>query len=167
MRQKYFPLDKNYILESAQLDNEERLVIYLINFVKAYYQANYNPLGLLDTTTEKILAHETSYTDRLSEFYSNLAGIYRYKYGANQLEFLFDGTNHYEKYVEDWKKTYKAWLMEFCQKPNFVRAVLELTVFYPEDRVALLAENRMKAFIENHFELKVYRYRGIQKMKAS
>lgn len=164
MVQKYFPLDKNYILEQAQLDNEERLVVYMINFVKAYYQANYNPLGLEDATMVKIKNHETSYTDRLSEFYKNLCGIYRFKHGNNQLEFLFDGADHYEKYVTDWKADFKKWLLEFCAKPNFIKAVLELTVFFPEDRKALLAENRMKTFIEQHFELKVYKYKGIVKV---
>lgn len=167
MIQKYFPFDKNYILEKAQLDNEERLVVYMINFVKAYYQANYNPLGLEDATMLKINQHQTTYTDRLSEFYKNLAGIYRYKFGDNQLEFLFDGTDHYEKYVKDWKASYKQWLLEFCAKPNFIKAILELTVFYPEDRKAMLAENRMKVFIEQHFALKLYKYRGITEMKVA
>jgi len=164
MVQKYFPLDKNYILEQAQLDNEERLVVYMINFVKAYYQANYNPLGLEDATMLKVKNHETQYTERLSEFYRNLCGIYRFTHGNNQLEFLFDGTDHYEKYVVDWKADFKKWLLEFCAKPNFIKAVLELTVFFPEDRKALLAENRMKTFIEQHFELKVYKYKGIVKV---
>lgn len=167
MIQKFFPFDKNYILEKAQLDNEERLVVYLINFVKAYYQANYNPLGLEDETVLKIKSHETGYTKRLSEFYCNLAGIYRYEYGNNQLEFLFDGQDHYQKYVQDWKAAYKRWLLEFCHKPNFVRAVLELTVFYPEDKRADLAEARMKNFIHQHFSLKVYKYKGIVKMSVA
>jgi len=167
MVQKYFKLDKNYILEKAQLDNEEKLVVYLINFVKAYYQANYNPLGLEDATMTKINRHETTYTPRLGDFYRNLAGIYRFKYGDNQLEFLFDGNDHYEKYVKDWKFDFKNWLLEFCAKPNFIKAILELTVFYPEDRKAFLAENRMKVFVEQHFGLKLYKYRGIVEAKVA
>ena len=167
MIKKYFPFDKNYILEKAQLDQEERLTVYLINFVKAYYQANSNPLGLLDNTMTQVLAHKTDYAERLREFYLNLAGIYRFKHGQNQLEFLFDGQDHYEKYLKDWKSTFKEWLIEFCGKPNFVRAVLELTVFYPEGRKSELAENRMKTFIHQHFDLKVYKYRGIVPMKVA
>lgn len=167
MKQKYFPLDKNYILEGAQLDQEERLTIYLINFVKAYYEAHSNPLGLLDDTMTQVKEHQTVYTERLSEFYHNLAGIYRFKNGQNQLEFLFDGEDHYDKYVKDWKATFKHWLIEFCEKPNFIRAVLELTVFYPEGRKSELAENRMKTFIHQHFDLKVYKHRGIVPMKVA
>ncbi len=167
MIQKYFPFDKNYILEKAQLDQQEELIVYLVNYVKAYYLSNYNPLGLEDDTVIAIKDHPTVYTKRLTEFYRNLAGIYRFKYGQNQLELLFDGQDHYQKYVSDWETKYKAWLVAFCRRPNFVRAVLELTVFYPGERKSLLAENRMKAFIYQHFDLKVYKYKGIRAMKVA
>ena len=85
MIQKYFPFDKNYILEKAQLDQEEGLVVYLVDFVKAYYLSNYNPLGLEDDTVKAIKDHPTAFTKRLTEFYRHLAGIYRFKYGQNQL----------------------------------------------------------------------------------
>ncbi|GAA0892461.1 hypothetical protein GCM10009122_21400 [Fulvivirga kasyanovii] len=167
MIQKYFPLDKNYILEQAQLDQEERLIVYLIDFAKKFYLDQFNPLGLEDDTVKQIKAHNTEYTDRLVEFYRNLAGVYRYKHGNNQLEFLFDGKDHYDKYTVDWVATYEEWLVDFCLRPNFLKAVLELTVFYPEGRKAELAESRMKAFIHQHFELKIYKYKGIVKMKIA
>lgn len=167
MIQKYFPFDKNYILEKAQLDHEHALTVYLINFVKAYYQANCNPLGLEDATIRSIREHKTCYTPGLSGFYRNLAGIYRYKYGQNQLELLFDGQDHYQKYVQEWKARYREWLLAFCERPNFIKAVLELTVFYPQGRKSELAENRMKVFMHQHFDLKVYKYRGIRKMKIA
>lgn len=164
MVQKYFPLDKNYLLETAQLDLERELILRLVNFTKEYYLLNSNPLGLEDNTIKVIKQHQTVYTSRLEEFYRNLAGIYRFKYGQNQLEFLFDGVDHVTKYKQDWTTTYEKWLDQFCQKPNFIRAVLELTVFYPENRKSLLAENRMKAFITQQFDLKIYKYKGIIKV---
>ncbi|MEM7107218.1 MAG: hypothetical protein AAF519_03245 [Bacteroidota bacterium] len=167
MRNKLFPFDKNYILEKAQHDQEEHLTIYLINFVKSYYQAKANPLGLLDDTICRIREHKTQYTGRLREFYFNLAGIYRYKHGENQLELLFDGRDHYEKYVHDWKSRFEEWLVEFSGKPNFVKTVLELTVFYTEGRQSALAELRMKTFVNQHFDLRVYKYRGIVPMKVA
>jgi hypothetical protein len=166
MIQKYFSLDKNYILEKAQLDLESELICYLIDFSKDYYQKQCNPLGIEDCTVIAIKEHQTEYTARLEEFYRNLAGVYRFKYGQNQLELLFDGNDHYIKYVEDWKSTFKTWLFDFCLKPNFLRAVLELTVFYPEGRKSELAENRMKTFINQHFELKIYKYKGIVRKMA-
>ncbi|MBL6449749.1 hypothetical protein JMN32_25790 [Fulvivirga sp. 29W222] len=167
MIQKYFSLDKNYILEKAQLDQEQQLIVYLIDFAKKFYLTQFNPLGLEDDTVKRIIAHKTEYTDRLEEFYRNLAGVYRYKHGNNQLEFLFDGADHYEKYTVDWVKAYEEWLVDFCIRPNFLKAVLELTVFYPEGRKAELAESRMKAFINQHFELKIYKHKGIVKMKVA
>ena len=166
MIRKYFPLDKNYILEGAQLDNEEKLVIYMVNFVKGYYQAYYNPLGLEDETIKAIKAHDTTYVTALGEFYQKLCGIYRHEHGDNQLQLLFDGEEHYDRYVREWKQTYKKWLEEFCQKPNFIKAVFEQTVLKTEFSNATLAENRLKVFVEQHFGLKLYKYRGIVK-KAS
>ena len=95
MIQKYFPLDKNYILEKAQLDLEKELIKYLVQFSKDFYLNTYNPLGIEDATIISIKNHETNYTDRLEDFYRNLAGVYRFKHGQNHLEFLFDGTDHY------------------------------------------------------------------------
>lgn len=161
MIQKYFPLDKNYILEKAQLDLQEELIIHLINFSKDFYLDQHNPLGIIDSTITSVKNHKTRYTQRLEEFYRHLAGVYRFNYGQNQLEFLFDGNDHYDQYRADWEITFKKWLVSFCNKPNFLRAVLELTVFYPEGRKSELAENRMKAFINQHFSLKIYKYKGI------
>ena len=166
MVQKFFPLDKNYILEKAQIDLQQELVTHLINFSKQFYLEQYNPLGIEDATVVSIKNHTTQYTDRLEEFYRNLAAIYRFNYGQNQLEFLFDGTDHYSKYADDWSQTFKKWLVDFCMKPNFLRAVLELTVFYPEGRKSELAENRMKTFIHQHFDLKIYKYKGIVRKMA-
>ncbi|HNP17492.1 MAG TPA: hypothetical protein PKL31_03570 [Fulvivirga sp.] len=163
MIQKYFSLDKNYILEKAQLDLERELIVYLIDFSKKFYLQQFNPLGIEDNTVLAIKEHQTDYVTRLEEFYRNLAGVYRFEYGQNQLELLFDGNDHYVKYVNDWSDTFKRWLVDFCMKPNFLRAVLELTVFYPEGRKSELAENRMKTFIHQHFELKIYKYKGIVK----
>ena len=167
MIQKYFPLDKNYLLEAAQLDSEREFIVKLIDFTKEYYLNNCNPLGLEDDTIKAIKAHKTEYTDRLKEFYRNLAAIYRFKYGQNQLEFLFDGSDHSTKYRQDWAEAFVKWINEFCSKSNFVRAILELTVFYPKDRRSELAENRMKAFIAQQFELKIYKYKGIVKTSVA
>ncbi|UII27889.1 hypothetical protein LVD15_05560 [Fulvivirga maritima] len=167
MIHKYFKLDKNYILEQAQMESERELIVYLIDFVKKYYQDQFNPLGLVDEPVKLIKAHKTEYTDRLQEFYRNLAGVYRYKNSDNQLELLFDGQDHYAKYARDWKQAYKNWLIEFCGKPNFIKAVLELTVFFPEGKRAELAENRMKNFIHHQFDLKIYKHRGIIEMKIA
>lgn len=167
MIRKYFPTDKNSILKKAQQDLKTELVGEVIRFCKKYYLMHHNPLGIEDSAVKKIKQDTTAYTERLDDFYFNLAAIYRFQFGKNQLELLFDGRSHYEKYSDDWRAMFKAWVLQFCGQPHFLRAVLELTVFYPRERKALLAENRMKAFMHHHFGLKVYKYKGIVKPLAS
>ena len=167
MIQKYFPFDKNYLLEEAQLSIEQELIIRLTDICKDFYLQTQNPLGIVDDTVSQILNHETRYTNRLSEFYRHICGIYRYLYGNNQLELLFDGRDHSIKYEADWREVFEEWVNELCHVPQFLRAVLELTVFYPEDRRADLAANRMKAYIEQHFGLRLYKYKGITEMKVA
>jgi hypothetical protein len=167
MVRKFFPYDKNYLLERAQLELEKVLIPHLIDFVKNYYLLQFNPLGLKDETVLAIEEHQTVYVKELQEFYRCVAAVYRYKYGQNQLELLFDGRDHLCKYKEDWEETFHAWLTSFCETPNFIRAVLELTVFYPKDRKAQLAANRMTHYLHQHFSLKIYKYRGIVEMKVA
>jgi len=161
MKQKYFPLDKNYLLEKAQLSIENDLIIHLIDRCKLYYETTTNPLGLIDDTVACIRAHQSSPTGELSELYRHLCGIYRYKHGDNQLEFLFDGSDHLLKYESDWKLAFDQWLDELVKSPLFIRAILELTVFYSNEHKGALAAGRLKVYIEQHFGLKLYKYRGI------
>ncbi len=162
MIQKFFPLDKNYILKKVQADTKSQLLLGLTDEVKSFYLENYNPLGIEDDVILKIKTSVNCNIEFLDNFYQELSGIYRYKYSCNQLELIFDGRSHYEKYLDDWKEAYFSWIREFCQSPNFVKAVLECTVLYPEDKKAVLAQQRMKYFLTRHFELKVYKYKGIQ-----
>lgn len=167
MVRKFFPFDKNYLLERAQLELEFTLIPWLIDEVKMYYLQHFNPLGLMDDTTRAIQDHVTTYVPELEEFYRCLSGVYRFKHGDNQLEFIFDGREHMCKYKEDWESAYCAWVREMCQSPLFIRAVLELSVFYPKDRKAQLAANRMQHYLHQHFSLKIYKYRGIVEMKVA
>lgn len=166
MHQKLFPLDKNYILKEAQLSAKQYLLNRLVQEVKSSYLLFCNPLGLEDDTVLKIKNYKTFDTSHLEELYENLAGIYRYKFGSNQLEFLFDGKDHFEKYQEEWSEMFMEWVKNFCKEENFLKAILEVTIFYPKGRKALLAGNRLKAFIAQHLYIKVYKYKGIVPLKV-
>lgn len=168
MLQKYFSRDKNYILKEAQLSLENSLLQYLVDFVKIEYLLRSNPLGISDDTVQKIKKHKSKDYSHLHEFYVNLAGVYRFTYyGDNQLEFIFDGRNDHDKYVEEWNATFRKWVKEFCKHENFIRSVLELTVFYPEDYTPQMAGLRMSAFITRSFEVKIDPQKGIVKMKVA
>lgn len=167
MTKKLFPSDKNYLLQEVQEKSQNYLLVYLVEYVKEFYLQYHNPLGLID---EAILKIQNSYDypiEHLEEFYRDLAGIYRYHFGEVQLEILFDGRTHEEKYETEWHEFFKGSVGKYCYNIHFLKAVLEISVFYPKDKKASLAGNRMKYFIEHQFDLKVYKYRGIQKLKAS
>ena len=161
MIRKFFPLDKNYLLEEAQLLLQEPLLSSLVDVVKAEYEIRHNPLGISDEWILKIREYKPSNLKLLNGFYQNLAGIYRYKHGDNQLEFSWDGVAHSEKYKLAWTDFFKNQISAFCKSELFIRAVLDLTVFLPENRNAQLAENRMNHFMLQTFDVKIHKQRGI------
>ena len=167
MVRKFFPLDKNYLLEQAQIALHDTLLTQLIDRARKTYVEFQNPLGLNDSFSEKILHSEVHNLRPLSAFYLNLAGIYRYKFGDNQLGFLWSGADHTEHYRQEWSSTFADWCARLCQNPQFVQAVLDLTVFLPENRQAHLAENRMNAIMLNLFEVKLHKQKGIVAMRVA
>ncbi|MFZ6013176.1 MAG: hypothetical protein ACOYXT_22725 [Bacteroidota bacterium] len=168
MLQKFFPRDKNYILKEAQLSLEESLLLYLVDYVKIEFLLHHNPLGLQDDIASRIQDHKPGDLRHLHEFYLNLMAVFRYThYSDNQLEFIFDGKDDFEKYREEWTVKFKAWVKEFCKHHNFLRAVLDLTVFYPADSPVIMVDNRMNAFISRYFEVKIHPLKGIQKKSVA
>ncbi len=167
MIRKFFPLDKNYLLEEAQLSLQDMLLTQLIENVKAQHQQLHNPLGLNDSFSQQLKNYQSKNRKPLYNFYQNLAAVYRYKYGENQLDFLWDGRDHTEKYKDDWTQTFLQWTADFCQHELFLQAVLDITVFLPDNRHADLAENRMNHFILKHFDVKFNKSRGLVQMKVA
>src|SRR5690606_22891344 len=102
MIDKLFPLDKNYILRQAQFVLEEQLMDQMICELKRSYTCLYNPLQLMDQTYSKILDTFEFPTERVRLIYRQLCGIYRFKNKDNQLELLFDGRSHFDKFTEEW-----------------------------------------------------------------
>lgn len=168
MLRKFFLRDKNYILEEAQLTLQYELLGYLVDFVKVEYLMRYNPLGIQDEMADRIQGHKSGDLRHLEDFYLNLAGVFRYKfYSDNQLEFLFDGRDDSEYYQEQWTAQFRTWTREFCKHQNFLRAVLDLTVFYPADSPVVMVDGRMNAFLQQYFELKIHPQKGIIKIKVA
>jgi hypothetical protein len=161
---KFFPRDKNYILEEAQLSLETSLMTYLVDFVKVEHLLQNNPLGIMDDTFLKLQQHTIQDYSHLSEFYISLAGVFRFLYyGDNQLEFPFDGQDEFQKYQNQWTDSFKTWTKDFCKHDNFRRAILELTVFYPDDYTPQMAGLRLSAFITKFFDVKIDAQKGILK----
>lgn len=163
---RLFLLDKNYILKQAQRDAQSELLKEMLKVVKSSYFEQHNPLHLMDATSEKIQHFTSNDLSSLAESYQILAGIFRYQIGDNQLELLFDGTSHYEKYLADWTDSFLDYLKALCKKRTFLMAALELTVFPCEPQRLVLVQNRLKMAIFEHFELKIYKHKGIQDYKS-
>lgn len=154
MVRKFFPLDKNYLLEQAQLGLEDRLSKHLLEEVKKEYELRYNPLGIADAFTQRIRDYQLIDTSPLKTFYQTLAGIYRYKFGDNQLQFAWDGVDHLEKYKKEWSAFFADQTRIFCRNELFIKAVLDLTVF---NNYSQLAENRMNNFMLQTFDVKLHK----------
>ncbi len=143
---------------------QENLLQYLVDFVKVEYMLRCNPLGLADQTSQKVQHHTSTNVRHLEEFYLALAGVFRFTfYGDNQLQFGFDGRDESSRYQEEWETAYKKWVKEFCKHENFIRAVLELTVFYPEEYTPQMVGMRLSTFITKFFEVKIDPQKGILK----
>ena len=159
---KWFLMDKNYILKESQFVLKEQLVFWTVNYAKKFYRQNHNPLGLVDDTVSQIEQAKFTEYHLLETFYSKLASVYRYKHGETQLEMLFDGATHYEKYKADWINTYKKWVNELFAEWLSLRAILEITVFRkPDDHQLHLIDLRLQTYIEDYFEVRLYVYKGI------
>jgi hypothetical protein len=170
---KFFPLDKNYLLEEAQLLLQDKLLYSLFDQVKKAYELQRNPLGLKDSFSLQIQHYKLLNLQPLEIFYQNLAGVYRYRWGDSQLEFVWDGRDHAEKYKEEWAQFFQDSINRFCQQELFVQAVLDVTVFFPSNNESSnekqlgLAENRMNTFMLQHFEVKIHKSKGIVKLRVA
>jgi len=167
MIQKLFPLDKNYILRQAQSTLEEDLMDTMGFELKKSYTILYNSLGLMDETYKQILDAYDFPKDRLRVIYCQLCGIYRFKYGSNQLELLFDGRSHFEKFQEDWSKQLVDWVRELGRHEQYVKTMLRMTLLFDTDSRAEWSENHCKAFINQYFDLKIIKRKGELKLKTA
>ncbi|WP_200975589.1 hypothetical protein [Echinicola sp. 20G] len=167
MIQKLFPLDKNYILRQAQSILEDELVEIMVSELKRSYTLLYNPLGLVDNTYQQIIQTTEFPKDRIKVIYEQLSGIYRFKFGSNQLEFLFDGRSHLDKYQEDWKAHFILWLRELGMHESYVKTMLRMTVLFDTENRAEFAENRCKSFVNEFFQLKIIKRKGELKLKIA
>lgn len=160
MIQKLFPLDKNYILRQAQSLTEEELIDRMIAEMKISYTSLYNPLELIDETYLKILNTVEFPRERVRLIYRQLSGIYRYLHGDNQLEMLFDGRSHLEKFQQDWSIAFLKYVCQLGRHEQYVKTMLRMSVLFDTDSRAEWSENHCKAFINQYFEVKVIKRHG-------
>lgn len=164
MLEKLFPLDKNYLFREAQFRLEEVLLELMVDELKNAYSLWYNPLGIMDDTSIRIVNEKEFPKDRIKIIYALLCGIYRYQHNDNQLELLFDGRSHLEKYQEDWTLQFQTWAKQLGRQPRYVKPMLRMTLLYDTESRAEFAENRCKSFINEHFGVKIIKRKGLLKL---
>ena len=167
MIQKLFPLDKNYILRQAQSVLEEELLDQMVVELKASYTQLYNPLQLMDATYRSILDRNEFPRERIRVIYRQLCGIYRFRHGDNQLELLFDGRTHFEKFQEDLITCLLAYVRQLGANEPYVKTLLRMTLLYDTESRAEWAENHCKGFINQFFDLKVIKRQGELRLRVS
>jgi len=167
MIQKLFPLDKNYILRQAQSVVEEEMLDRMVAELKASYTQVYNPLQLMDPTYLSILEGAAFPRERVRVIYRQLCGIYRFRHGDNQLELLFDGRTHVEKFQQDWSQALVSYVQQLGQHEPYVKTMLRMTLLFDTESRAEWAENHCKAFINQFFDLKVIKRQGELLLKVS
>jgi hypothetical protein len=131
------------------------------------YLRLHNPMEIRDTVVDRIENYNYQKSGVLDEFYLELAAIFRYFNHDNQLELLFDGRSHYDEFSKQWRYTWMQWIDTFSNQPTFLKAMLGATVFYPGNHGGTLISNRLKVFLNKHFNVKVYKYRGVMEFSVA
>ena len=159
-----FHKDRNVILKKVQNSLLNLLTGYLAKVAIEKYKVLFNPLGLIDETYQKILDYEFEYNENLTGIYENLSVIYRYKHGDNQLEIIWDGKSHEQKYQDEWVASYEQWVKRLTDDPSFVRGVLQLTALHSDHMNTYFIQNYLKGRLNDFFEIKVLKRNGIKKV---
>ena len=157
---KSFERDKNYILRQAQIDSHENLVRAAISVTLENYQLLHNPLGLKDDFLQKLKSEQNINYSFLKKSYVLLADIYRLLYSDNQLEFLWDGTSHHQKYSMEWSQKYLEWQNHLGKTdPQYSRIIIKGCYLHENHSNALLAASLEKIILKE-FDIRKSR-RGI------
>lgn len=159
---KFFPADKNYLLKDAQNTLQVELNQSLFEIIKSCYFTQFNPLGIEDDFIMKLKGLSVKDLKFLNRPYQMLSAIYRYQYGDNQLEFLWDGTSHHDKYSDDWKSAYARWIADLClANPSFTRAFTKFIYSADGSLNTEFLESYLYNAILNHFGFKFYQKKGL------
>ncbi len=146
MRDKSFDQDKNYILKQAQIDSKDSLTEKAVPIALENYQLIHNPLKLQDDFFRSLNSTENINTSFLERSYYLLSDIYRLLFADNQLEFLWDGSSHYDQYCSDWSRQYLKWqeLLGRCH-PNYSKIIVKGCFLHQKqsDKILLIELDRI------------------------
>ncbi len=163
---KYFSADKNYLLKTVQAFGKDKLQeVWTQNALEGFMVCE-NPLGLEDSFTLQIRQEIRKGTVILEEGYELLAAIYRFRYGSNQLAFLWDGRTHMEFYDEEWRETFNVWTKRISTKPEVYRAVIKAAVADADMNTDFLKASIRRTILKE-FKIKLSRAQRIEHLSVS
>lgn len=130
--ERFFDHDKNYILKEVQENLKYDLCTLAVKLARENFEILENPLGIEDDFIRELRHTPASNIDILFPSYSLLAGIYRFYYGKNQLEFIWDGRSHHEVYADEWKTFFVEWMTQTGIKTSLNRVLVKACILYPD-----------------------------------
>lgn len=148
MADLYFSQDKNYLLKEAQRVNKLVLLEkWVLQSIDGYMELH-NPMGLIDDFVKSIMGVTTYKTAFLDETYDYLAAGYRMLYSSNQLEFLWDGRSHLQKYQEEWETQFEHWIYGLSRVDAINRPIIRACVLKDDSSLILLQKHFTKSVLK-------------------
>ena len=138
MWHKSFESDKNEILRTVQYQEKDLLMRQTISIAIRNFLKIENPLAIEDDFVLKLKNSKTWDTTYLNGFYRHIADSYRYSRSDNQLEFIWDGTQHADLFKLEWNKYYKQLINDLAYHPFFNRLIIKSTIFNTNKNQILL-----------------------------
>lgn len=112
------------------------------------YMELHNPMGLIDDFVKSILGVTTYNTAFLSETYDLLAAGYRLLYSSNQLEFLWDGSSHLQRYQEEWENQFEHWIYGMSRQDAINRPIIRACILKDDSSLTLLQKQFTKTVLK-------------------
>lgn len=163
---KYFPADKNHLLKTVQAFSKDVLLeIWTRNAFEGFMMVE-NPLGLEDSFTQSIRNDIIKGKDILDEVYDLLAAVYRFRYGSNQLTFMWDGRTHMEFYDQEWRDCFEEWTKKLSTKPEVYRAIIKAALATEGTNTDFLKSSIRRTILKD-YKIKLSRSQRIAPMAVS
>ncbi len=153
MWHKSFESDKNEILRTVQYQEKDFLMRQTISIAIRNFLKIENPLAIEDDFVLKLKNKKTWNTTFLNEFYRQIADSFRYSRSDNQLEFIWDGTQHADLYKLEWNKYYRQLINDLAYHPFFNRLIIKITIL-DTNKNEILLKNLLIKIIKSYLGTK-------------
>ena len=162
---KFFSADKNYLLKTVQAFSKEMLIRSWAQEAFKSFNEIENPLGLRDSFYVKLENQILNGRFILSGSYDILAAWFRYKYGSNQLAFLWDGRSHMEFYDAEWKEYFQSIIAKITSDPAIYKSIVRAAISDASTDVTFV-EQHIKRSLLGHLNIRMTRANKLRVLSA-